>query len=106
MDWNLEIARSDPANRSSLISREAALRAEVAQTPLPASERELADMLLDNGTWLAANDNPVDAVERFEAVADKLVEQMQTAKLETADAAGPAMHACRRWSPSRASLAT
>ena len=59
------MARTDPAERGPLFAaREAALRDEVAHTALPASERELADMLLENGSWLAVNDDPVDAVER------------------------------------------
>jgi hypothetical protein len=36
-------------------------------------------MLLENGSWLAQNDDPVAAAERFSAVADKLVEHLQTA---------------------------
>lgn len=79
VDWNLEMAKAPAAERGPLAARQSEFRDEVSRTDLPPADRELADMLLANGTWLAANDNPVEAAERFGTVADKMVEQMQSA---------------------------
>ncbi len=81
VDWNLELSQaSTPAERGQIFAtQQAALKHEVERAPLPAAERELAQTLLDNGTWLAAHDDPVATAERFSGLADQLMERMQTA---------------------------
>jgi hypothetical protein len=80
VDWNVELAEAPPAERERLYAaKQPALAEAVRSTSLGESDRELAGMLLDNGTWLAQNDDPVAAAERFSAVADKLVDHMQSA---------------------------
>jgi hypothetical protein len=79
VDWNLELAQASPEQRPTIFARVSALKAEAVQVSMPDADRELANLLLDNGTWLASNDDPIAAAERFSAVADKLVEHVQTA---------------------------
>ena len=55
------------------------LKAAVEQARLPASDRELADTLLENGTWLADNDDPLAEADRFNDVADQLLTRMDEA---------------------------
>ncbi len=81
VDWNLELARApSPAERSQLFAaNEPQLKQAVETAHLGEPERQLADLLLENGCWLATNDDPVATAERFSIVADKLVEQLQAA---------------------------
>jgi hypothetical protein len=75
IDWNLEIAEAgaDPAEAAS---RAAAFQADLQKQSLPAEERALAETLIENGTWLAAHDEPLEKAERFTAVADRLVDRL------------------------------
>jgi hypothetical protein len=81
VDWNIELARAaSPDERSHVYAaREGDLKQNVSRAPLPEADRALANLLLDNGTWLATHDDPIAAAERFSAVADKLAERLQAA---------------------------
>jgi hypothetical protein len=81
IDWNLELAQAPSRNERGqrYAARQADLRAAVRQTPLSDADRGLADLLLENGSWLAENDDPAGAAERFSAVADRLVERLESA---------------------------
>ncbi|MBL8797920.1 MAG: hypothetical protein JNM56_28740 [Planctomycetia bacterium] len=81
VDWNLELAEAGSlAERQRLYaSQQAAFQA--AAVSLPAEDRELASLLLENGSRLAAHDDPIAEAERFSAVADKLVEKLHQAAL-------------------------
>jgi hypothetical protein len=81
VDWNIELARAaTPDERSQVYTaREGELKQNVSRAPLPEADRALANLLLDNGTWLATHDDPIAAAERFSAVADKLAERLQAA---------------------------
>ncbi|OAI55159.1 hypothetical protein AYO44_00140 [Planctomycetaceae bacterium SCGC AG-212-F19] len=81
IDWNLNLAQApDAAERGRIFaSHEAQFKRAVDKSKLSPDDRELAGLLLDNGSWLAANDDPVDSAERFSAVADKLVERLEVA---------------------------
>jgi hypothetical protein len=80
VDWNVELAQAPPAERQRLYdAQQPALADAVRQASLVDRDRELAGLLLENGTWLTQNDDPVATAERFSAVADKLVDHLQTA---------------------------
>jgi hypothetical protein len=81
VDWNLELAQAEtPAERAQIYTKqEAAFKKAVEKSKLSAEERELADLLLDNSTFLATNDDPMAEAERLSTVSDKLVEQLQSA---------------------------
>src|SRR5438477_32718 len=40
--------------------------------------RDLADALLENSAWLARNDDPIAAADRFNDIADQVVARMST----------------------------
>jgi hypothetical protein len=78
VDWNLAIAQApSSAERKRLHAEQAdRFRGALARAKLPPAERELAETLLENASWLADNDDPVAAAERFDAIADRLVTHM------------------------------
>ena len=74
----MELAETAPAERGPVFAAKSADFQKEITTASP-SDRALAGLLLDNGAWLAKNDDPVATAERFSAVADQLVEHMQSA---------------------------
>jgi hypothetical protein len=81
IDWNLDLAEAgSPADRERIYAdRAAALRTRLQKANLPQEEKELAEKLLENGSWLAENDDPMGAADRFNDVADQLLERMNAA---------------------------
>jgi hypothetical protein len=81
VDWNLELAQAEtPAERAQIYAKqEAGFKKAIQKTKLSTEERELADLLWDNSTFLATNDDPMAEAERLSTVSDKLVEQLQSA---------------------------
>jgi hypothetical protein len=81
IDWNLNLAQApDAVERGRIYSeKEANLKLASQNAKLTPEDRELVGMLLDNGSWLASNSDPVDTAERFSTVADKLVERLAVA---------------------------
>jgi hypothetical protein len=78
VDWNLQMTQAEtPAERTRLLASEPQLRAAFEKANLPEEDRELASELLENGRWLAENEDPVAQAERFSAVADQLVDHLQ-----------------------------
>lgn len=81
IDWNLHLAQTPSLSERSQIyaNRQGQLRLAVFRSRLPVEERALADLLLANGSWLVANDDPLDEAERFSNVADRLVKRIESA---------------------------
>jgi len=80
IDWNLDLAAADAGpGRAELAGRAAALQSDLGRAALSPADRELAERLLETGSWLAANDDPVGVAERFDAVADQLLDRIQAA---------------------------
>jgi hypothetical protein len=81
VDWNLDLARARwPQERALIHARRApALRAALVQATLKPQERELATMLLENGDWLARNNDPVVESSRFTDIADSVLSWMDSA---------------------------
>jgi hypothetical protein len=80
IDWNLNLAQAaTTAERGQIFAaQEAAFKNAVRKSNLGADDRELAGLLLENGSWLAANTDPLTEAELFSTVADKLVDQLQS----------------------------
>ncbi|MBI2803517.1 MAG: hypothetical protein HYX68_00860 [Planctomycetes bacterium] len=80
IDWNLDIAKAPPFEERGRIYSEkvASLKITMAKTDLKPTERELADSILETSTWLTKNDEPVAKAERFDEIADKIVERLAT----------------------------
>ena len=79
IDWNLDLAAARVNDRAHLAEKAARLQGDVSRIALPPADRELAESLLQTGTWLAANDDPLGVAERFDAVADQLLGRIQAA---------------------------
>jgi hypothetical protein len=86
VDWNVDLAEADSAEERAEINDEAATLREEVQKELEGSnlspeDRELADKLMKNGTWLVAHteSDPLAEAERFEDIADKLLDRTQAA---------------------------
>jgi hypothetical protein len=75
IEWNLEISNANAKDRKRLLDDgEANLRKHLEKDNalLSAEDLKIAEDLLENGCWLAANDDPFAEVERMTDMADKL----------------------------------
>jgi hypothetical protein len=81
IDWNLELAQAPSAAERSRIYADRAepLRQAVQKAKLPGEERELAERLLANGSWLADHDDLMTEADRFTDVADQLLLRIDAA---------------------------
>jgi hypothetical protein len=81
VDWNLDLsqARSLEVRQEIYDSRVETMRAMLSQTALPAEDRDLAETLLETGSWLTRNDDPAAEAERFSDLADQLVARLDAA---------------------------
>ena len=81
IDWNLDLTQArSPEDRSRIYDEQAvSLKATLANAELPAEDRKLAQSLLDNSVWLTTNVDPAAEADRFDAIAEKLVTQMDDA---------------------------
>jgi hypothetical protein len=79
IDMNLQMSDEASAEARGRIykSRVAALKSDVAK--LPDQDRSLAEMLVQDGEWLATNTEPLDQADRFTALADQLVDRIDSA---------------------------
>jgi hypothetical protein len=75
IDWNLDLTRAADARDR----QEAGLRQAVRQADLPDDDRDLAEVLLQTGTRLAAAVDPMDQADHFNDLADKLVSMIDDA---------------------------
>lgn len=81
VDWNLDLAEvSAPQDRQKLYTtRVAAFDSAVRTASLNPEERQLATLLLEQGSWLAKNSDPVDEAEHFSELADQFVVRLDRA---------------------------
>lgn len=87
VDWNLELTEAPtPADRERIFTeKHEKLKVRIKQDKLNDADRELAENLLANGTWLVKNDDPVEELHRFNRMAERMMEKMQHAS-DRADA--------------------
>jgi hypothetical protein len=80
VDMNLDLAQASPDERPAMYSRLAPpLKDALEQSKLPPEDRDLAESLLANGSWLAENADPLAEADRFNDVADKVMERLRAA---------------------------
>ncbi len=81
IDWNLHLAETRSLDERNRIYAEEAtkFRAALHQAELSPEDRELGRLLLDNGTWLARNDDPLAEADRFDEVANRLLQRVDSA---------------------------
>ena len=81
VDWNLDLADAGaPQDRQQLYTaRAASLDAAVRQASFSSDERQLAALLLEQGSWLAKNSDPADEAEHFSELADQIANRLDKA---------------------------
>jgi hypothetical protein len=81
IDWNLQLSElTTPAEREKLYTeRVGALKADLAKSPLSDDDRNFAESLLNNGQWLTSSTEPLDEADRFNHLADQIVDRVQAA---------------------------
>ena len=80
IDWNLELTAAEPGDRQRLLAdREVGFRQDLQKLRLPAEERDLAEKLLENGRWMAVNNDPLEEAGRLSDIADKLAGRIDSA---------------------------
>jgi hypothetical protein len=86
IDWNLDLSEAPAADRERIFSaRQESLQKSVGAAQLGQSDRALAQELLANGSWLAHHQDPVEELQRFNTMADELLEQVRTSDVVRAD---------------------
>jgi hypothetical protein len=84
VDWNLDLTQAPLEERGSLFSHSAgSLKRDVLQSKLSPEDRELAEQLLAIGTWLVENDDPLAQADRFNDLADHLLDRLDKASAKT-----------------------
>lgn len=84
IDWNLEMSEAPSADRQGLYdNKHASLKKRLDSAKLAPTDRALAEELLQNGSWLAKNEDPVEELNRFSDMADHLLERVNTAAADT-----------------------
>jgi len=81
LQMNLDLAEADtPDQRARIYASNApALQTALNRNPMPPDQKQLADKLMANGAWLSSNTDPLDGAERFDEVADLMLNQLQAA---------------------------
>lgn len=80
IDLNLELADAPTTQQSAIFTaRAAVLQSEAHDASLSADDRELASTLLEHGTWLCVNNDPVDRAEKFSDLSDLILLRMHRA---------------------------
>ena len=79
--WNLRLTQSDsPAERRKLYAISAeSVKQQTGQASLSSNDRKNAEALLQNGAFLADNQDPLAEADHFSEVADLLVTKMDSA---------------------------
>jgi hypothetical protein len=79
--WNLDIAQAEtrPERQSIYDTRADNMKGLMTTAKLSLEDRDLAQTLVDNGAWLAGNDDPMAEAERFGEIADKLLVRLDSA---------------------------
>jgi hypothetical protein len=80
IDWNLELADAPTTQQSAIFTaRAAVLQSEAHDAALSQDDRELASTLLEHGTWLCVNNDPIDRAEKFSDLSDLILLRMHRA---------------------------
>jgi hypothetical protein len=84
VDLNLDLTQAPLAERAQLFAHSAEpLKRDLQRADLPAEDRELAEQLLANGSWLVENDDPLAQADRFNDLADRWLDRLDKAATRT-----------------------
>ena len=77
IDLNVDLLQAESRDERARIyaGKERDLKVMLVKASLPADEREFAKTLLETGSWLTKNNDPMAEAERFDDIADKVVVQ-------------------------------
>jgi hypothetical protein len=78
VEWNLQLAQAPSLHERSRVytQRGPVLQAALQKALLPLEERDLAQRLLENGRWLESHDDPIEEAQRFDALADLMLDEI------------------------------
>lgn len=81
VDWNLELSESTtPAERERLYSEKIeSFKSDLAKSTLSDEDRNFAESLLENGRFLTSSTEPLEEADRFNVLADQIVDRTQSA---------------------------
>ena len=79
IDWNLQMSEASTLeDRQQLFVEHAeTFKTDLAKANLSESDRAFADNLMETGTWLAANTEPVEEADKLTTLADQIVTRAQ-----------------------------
>ena len=79
VEWNLRLSEIDKQSERERLQqlRLPEFQNAVRQAKLPPREQDLANQLLDHSAWLARNDDPLDAADRFQDLSDTVLTMME-----------------------------
>jgi hypothetical protein len=89
IDWNLQLSElPTPAEREKLYTeRVAALKVDLAKSRISDEDRQFAETLLSNGQWLTSSTEPLEEADRFNQLADQIVDRVEVAAARSDTAA-------------------
>ena len=81
IDWNLDLSEAaSPVDRQRIFAdKHEKLKRVLGSAKLDSADRQLAEHLLANGTWLAQNEDLGEELQRFNSMADELLERVKNA---------------------------
>jgi hypothetical protein len=81
LDWNEQISEAQtPAERARLHAEQVEqLKADLQKPGLSEGDRALAEKLLETADWLTKHTDPVEEAERFNALADQVLDRLHAA---------------------------
>lgn len=80
VDWNVRLSDAGTRGEREELYREQAttLRQDMTKTVLSDAERALAERLLANGAFLVESEDPLNEAERFQDLADHLMDKVES----------------------------
>ena len=85
VDWNLDLSEASAVDRQRIYSdRRNKLQKSIVNAKLDPTDRDLAENLMANGTWLVEHEDPVEELQRFNVMADQLLDQVKSSSVSNA----------------------
>jgi hypothetical protein len=79
VDWNLDLSEASPTDRQRIFAeRRNKLQNSIGNAKLDPTDRDLAENLMANGSWLVEHEDPVEEFQRFNVMADQLLDRVKT----------------------------
>ena len=81
IDWNLDLSEAESAADRQRIyhEKDGSLKKALGHANLKGPDRELAENLLRNGAWMVDHEDPLEELDRYEQVADQILNRVYDA---------------------------